>query len=260
MSEKREYGETVRKIFSISEGSTTHEEIKERLLDGGKVTGTNMCVMICAILIASVGLNTGSTAVIIGAMLISPLMGSILAFAYGEASLDRKVAFKHIIGFVFQIFASVLTATLYFLISPIKEPTAELLARTSPTLFDVIIATAGGVAGIIGQTRKDKANNIIPGVAIATALMPPLCTCGYSIANGNWSMLGGAAYLFIINTYFIFLSACIVLMILKIPKVRVLTEREWKKKQIRMLINTIIASLPATVGAVWYIVSIVSAD
>ncbi len=242
-------------MFSLKEDSASHDEIKTRLLDGGKVTGTNMCVMVCAILIASVGLNTDSTAVIIGAMLISPLMGSILAIGYGVASVDGGLVKRHVIGFLFQIIASVLTATIYFLLSPVKEPTGELLARTTPTLFDVIIATAGGVAGIIGQTREDKANNIIPGVAIATALMPPLCTCGYSIANWNMKMLGGAAYLFMINTYFIFLSACIVLALLRIPKVRELTEKEWKKLIFRMIINTIIAALPAVVGAIIYMCS-----
>ncbi|MCD7811675.1 MAG: DUF389 domain-containing protein [Ruminococcus sp.] len=237
-------GTTVKRIFSIHEDSASHDEIRDRLISGGRITGTNMVVMVCAILIASVGLNTGSAAVIIGAMLISPLMGSILAIAYGNVSADYKLARNHLIGFLVQIGISVLAATVYFLISPVKEPTSELLARTSPSFFDVVVAIAGGTAGIVGQTRKDKSNNIIPGVAIATALMPPLCTCGYSIANGEWEMLGGAAYLFLVNSYFIFLSSAVVLAVLDIPKVRDLTEKEWKRLHIRMIRNTIIVLLP----------------
>ena len=245
--------EHVKKMYSLKEDTASNDEIRDRLLSGGKITGTNMCVMVCAIIIASVGLNTGATAVIIGAMLISPLMGSILAIAYGGVSADLELAKKHLTGFGFQIVTSVLSATVYFLLSPIKEPTAELIARTSPTYFDVIIALAGGIAGIIGQTRQDKANNIIPGVAIATALMPPLCTCGYSIANGQWRMLGGAAYLFLVNSYFIFLASCLILSVLGIPKVRELTEKEWRRLQRKMIRNTIIILIPSIIfGVILY--------
>lgn len=234
----------VRRAFSLREDKADNDEIRDRLLSGGKVTGTNLSVMICAMIIASVGLNTGSTAVIIGAMLISPIMGSILAVGYGTASVDVDIVKKHLIGFAFQIILSVAASTIYFLLSPIKEPTSELIARTQPSFFDVIIATAGGFAGIIGQTRKDKANNIIPGVAIATALMPPLCTCGYSIANGNWRMLGGASYLFIVNAYFIFLSSTVILSIFGIPKAREMTEEQWIRLRARMVRNTILTLLP----------------
>ena len=238
----------LKRIFSLSEDSASNEEIRSRLLDGGKVTGTNMCVLVCAMVIASVGLNVSSTAVIIGAMLISPLMGSILASAYASVSSDYPLLRKHMTGFVFQIAISVTAAAIYFLLSPVKEPTTELLARTGPTFFDVLIAFFGGLAGIIGQTRQDKANTVIPGVAIATALMPPLCTCGYAIANGRWDMLIGAGYLFIINTYFIFMSAGIILSVLKIPKMRDLTPKEWKTRRFRMIVNTIIIILPSIVA------------
>ena len=244
-SQRETVRQVVRRMFSITEDSADNEEIRNRLLSGGKITGTNMCVLVCAMIIASVGLNTGSTAVIIGAMLISPLMGSILASAYGTAANDFMLVRNHTVGFAIQILISLAATTLYFLLSPVKEPTSELLARTTPTFFDVLIATAGGVAGIIGQTRDDKANNIIPGVAIATALMPPLCTCGYSIANGNWKMLGGALYLFILNVYFIFLSACVVLMLLNTPRVRELTAEEWKRLRFRMIRNTILVVIPS---------------
>ena len=237
--------EQIRKAFSLKEDSASNEEIRTRLLDGGHITGTNMCVLVCAMIIASVGLNVSSTAVIIGAMLISPIMGSILASAYASVSADYPLLHQHTIGFGMQIAISVAAATIYFLLSPIKEPTVELLARTSPTFFDVLIAFFGGLAGIIGQTRLDKANTVIPGVAIATALMPPLCTCGYSIANGRWDMLLGAGYLFIINAYFIFLSASIILSVLKIPKMKELTEKEWRRHRFRMVRNTIIIAIPS---------------
>ena len=231
-------------MYSITADAASNEEIKSRLISGGQITGTNMVVMVCAMLIASVGLNTDSVAVIIGAMLISPLMGSILAMAYGTVSNDADLAGKHTIGFLIQIGMSVLTAAIYFFLSPVKEPTAQLLARTNPTFFDVIVATAGGVAGIVGQTRVDKFNNIIPGVAIATALMPPLCTCGYSIANGKWHMLYGAAYLFAINTYCIYMSACCILYLLKIPLVKDMTKKDERILRLKMLRNTIIVLLP----------------
>lgn len=156
-----------------------------RLLDGGKVTGTNMCVLICAMIIASVGLNMSSTAVIIGAMLISPIMGSILASAYASVSADYSLLQKYVLGFGLQVAISITAAMIYFYLTPIKDPTSELIARTSPSFFDVLIAFFGGLAGIIGQTRVEKFGTVVPGVAIATALMPPLCTCGYSIANGK---------------------------------------------------------------------------
>ena len=243
--------EKIRKAFSLSEDSASNEEIRSRLLDGGRVTGTNMCVLVCAMVIASVGLNMNSTAVIIGAMLVSPIMGSILASAYGNVAADYPLLKNHMVGFGIQIAISVTAAAIYFFLSPVKEPTAELLARTSPTFFDVLIAFFGGLAGIIGQTREDKVNTVIPGVAIATALMPPLCTCGFSIANGRWDMLLGAGYLFLINAYFIFLAACIILSLLKIPKMKELTEKEWRRRRFRMVRNTILIAIPSII-AVYY--------
>ena len=243
----------IKNMFSIKADTASHEEIRDRLLQGGKITGTNMCVLICAMVIASVGLNVSSTAVIIGAMLVSPLMGSILAMAYGLVSNDFKLMRNHAVGLAMQIIISLATSTVYFLISPLKEATPELLARTTPTFYDVLIATAGGIAGIIGQTRQGQYNSIIPGVAIATALMPPICTCGYSIANGNWKMLSGAAYLFIVNAYFIFLSSAVILSILKTPKVRQLTEEEWKRLRFRMIRNTLIVLIPSIVLAYFMI-------
>ena len=238
------YKQVLKRMFSLVEDTASHDEIRNRILSGGQITGTNMVVMVCAIVIASVGLNTDSIAVIIGAMLISPLMGSILAIAFGTASNDGDLAMKHALGFIMQIIFSVAAATIYFLLSPVKDPTDQIIARTHPGFFDVLIATFGGIAGIVGQTRSEKFNNIIPGVAIATALMPPLCTCGFSIANGEWKMLAGAAYLFAINAYFIYMSACIVLALLKIPRVNELDAKGWKKLKRKMVRNTLLVLLP----------------
>ena len=255
MSTENEHSQSIKehlkRAFTLKEDSASNEEIRSRLLDGGKLTGTNMCVLVCAMIIASVGLIMNSTAVIIGAMLISPIMGSILASAYGNVTADYPLFAKHMSGFALQIIISVTAATIFFLLSPIKEPTAELIARTGPSFYDVLIAFFGGIAGIIGQTRDDKVTTVIPGVAIATALMPPLCTCGYSIATGRWDMLLGAGYLFIINAYFIFLAASIILSVLKIPKTRELTEKQWRNHRLRMVRNTVIIAIPSIV-AVYY--------
>ena len=234
-------------MFTLQDDMASYEEIRDRLLSGGRVTGTNMVVMMCAILIASVGLNTNSVAIIIGAMLISPLMGSILAMAYGTAIASTSVLERHTLGFITQIIISVLTSTLYFLLSPVKDATSELMARTEPNGFAVIVALFGGIAGIVALTRKDKVTNVIPGVAIATAIMPPLCTCGYAIANGRWDMLFKAAYLFVLNAYFIFLSAELILLVLKIPKVKELSEKEKRSFMLRKVRNTIIVLLPCIV-------------
>ena len=137
---------TFKRMFSLKQDTATHEEIRDRLLSGGKFTGTNMCVLICAMLIASVGLNMGSTAVIIGAMLISPLMGSILAMAYGSVANNFGLTKNYAVTFLMQIIISVGISTIYFLLSPVKEATSELMARTSPNFYDVLIATFGGIA------------------------------------------------------------------------------------------------------------------
>ena len=207
-------------------------------------------MLMLAILIASVGLNTNSTAIIIGAMLISPLMGSILALAYGTVVRDGAIIRRYGMGLITQIVISLLTSTVYFLLSPVKGPTSELLARTTPTFFDVIVAVCGGLAGIIANTRKDKSGTIIPGVAIATAIMPPLCTCGYSIANGKWNMFIGALYLFILNAYFIYSSAEIILTALRLPEAMEMPEKRRKAYILKRIRNTIFVLIPCALIAV----------
>lgn len=178
--------------------------------------GTNLLILVFAILIASVGLNMNSAAVVIGAMLISPLMGPIVGVGAGLAILDLGMVNKALRNLGFAVGASVLTSTIYFLISPLHDAHSEILSRTSPTIWDVLIASAGGFAGITASASKDR-GNVVPGVAIATALMPPLCTAGFGLAHGNWAYFAGAFYLFLINSVFISLAALVTLRWLRYP-------------------------------------------
>ena len=178
--------------------------------------GTNLWILVFAIIVASVGLNMNSTAVIIGAMLISPLMGPINGVGYSIATYNFPLFRKALKNFSFAVAASLVASTLYFTISPISTAHSELLARTSPTIYDVLIALFGGLAGIVAISSKQK-GNVIPGVAIATALMPPLCTAGYGLATGQFNYFFGALYLFTINSVFIAISALVVSQVLKFP-------------------------------------------
>lgn len=180
----------------------------------GTLNAESLIILTCAIFIASIGLNVNSTATIIGAMLISPLMGPLLAVGTGLALYNTQILRKGAISLAAEIIISLLASTIYFHFSPLTYASQEIVARTSPTIWDVMVAFFGGCAGIIGA-RKKGANNIVPGVAIATALMPPLCTVGYSIASGNLKYLIGSSYLFLINCVFITLTAFLGVKIMK---------------------------------------------
>lgn len=169
-------------LFDIRGDMMSYEDIDAMMEENTDIHGSNMWILMMAIMIASIGLNVNSTAVIIGAMLISPLMSGILTMGYSLAVRDLKLMRRALLSFGVQMVISLITSSIYFSISPLGEPTAEMVARTSPTIWDVLIALFGGIARIIGNTRQKK-SNVIPGVAIATALMPPLCTAGYSIAT-----------------------------------------------------------------------------
>jgi uncharacterized hydrophobic protein (TIGR00271 family) len=179
-------------------------------------SGARIWVLISAIILASVGLNMNSTAVIIGAMLISPLMGPINGMGYSIATYDFPLLRKSFWNFTFAVVSSLLASTLYFAISPLSSAHSELLARTSPTIYDVLIALFGGLAGAISLTTKLKVN-VVPGVAIATALMPPLCTAGYGLATGQFAFFFGALYLFAINSVFIGLANVGFAKVMRIP-------------------------------------------
>ena len=196
--------------LSLTEDKADDSQIDHDLRVGAQMRGTNLWLLIFAIFIASIGLNVNSTAVIIGAMLISPLMGPIMGIGYGIGIYDFELIRRSLRHLAYAVGIALLTSTIYFLFSPLTQAESELLARTSPTLWDVLIALFGGFAGIVGATRKEK-SNVIPGVAIATALMPPLCTAGYGLANGNWSFFFGAIYLFAINCVFIAFAAIVII-------------------------------------------------
>ncbi len=194
-----------KRFFNALPDKTDETAIVEQISDGVTFRGANLWVLIFAIFIACLGLNLNSTAVIIGAMLISPLMGPIIGMGLAVGRADLELLKRSLTNYGVSTVISVLTAALYFQLTPLTEAQSELLARTSPTLYDVLIALFGGAAGILAISTGGK-GNVIPGVAIATALMPPLCTAGYGLAMGEWSFFFGACYLFFINTVFIALA------------------------------------------------------
>jgi uncharacterized hydrophobic protein (TIGR00271 family) len=199
---------SLRDRFSLLEDKADDIQIDQTLRASVVMRGTNLWVLMFAILIASIGLNVNSTAVIIGAMLISPLMGPIMGAGYGVGISDFALIRKSLKNLGIATLLALLTSTVYFAISPLTSAQSELLARTNPTIWDVLIAFFGGMAGIVAATRKEK-SNAIPGVAIATALMPPLCTAGYGIATFNIEFFLGAFYLFSINCVFIALASAV---------------------------------------------------
>ena len=231
----------INKYFDIHFERADDATIAKRLIGGAKIKGPALVILILSMFIASIGLNMNSTAVVIGAMLISPLMGPILATGFGFATLNFTVVKSGILRLSLQVTIAVLASALYFYISPVQAATSELLARTEPNIFDVFIAIFGGLAGIIGQTRKTL-DNVIPGVAIATALMPPLCTAGYGLANGNWHYFFGAGYLFFINAFFIFFASFIVLKgVYSLPSHKQAEEINRRNQLIFLVIGLIMA-------------------
>ena len=205
---------TAKRFFNALPDKTDEKVTVEQISDGVTFRGANLWVLIFAIFIACLGLNVNSTAVIIGAMLISPLMGPIIGMGLAVGRADLELLKRSLTNYGVATVISVLTAALYFLLTPLTEAQSELLARTSPTLYDVLIALFGGAAGILALSTGGK-GNVIPGVAIATALMPPLCTAGYGLAMGEWSFFFGAFYLFFINTVFIALATYVGVRLLK---------------------------------------------
>ncbi|ULA62817.1 MAG: conserved membrane protein of unknown function [Nitrospira sp.] len=201
--------------FSLLEDKADDSEIERRIRGGVELVGATPWILMFAIFVASIGLNVNSTAVIIGAMLISPLMGPIMGVGLGVAVYDFDFVKRSLWNLGIATGISLIVSAVYFSVSPLQEAQSELLARTTPTIWDVLIALFGGLAGIVGVTRKET-SNVIPGVAIATALMPPICTAGFGIATGDWRFAAGALYLYTINCVFIALSTVIGLRILRL--------------------------------------------
>ena len=236
--------QVVKRYFNVMPDKATEENVIAQITEGVAFQGAPLWILILAIFVASLGLNVNSTAVIIGAMLISPLMGPIigmgLAIGIADLNLFRKAINNYLITSIF----SVVTATIYFTISPITEAQSELLARTSPTLYDVLIALCGGAAGILAIATKGK-NNVIPGVAIATALMPPLCTAGYGLAMGNTSYFFGAFYLYFINTVFIAFTTCVGVRLMHFHRKKIVNQEKLKRVNYYIVSIVIITMIPA---------------
>ena len=226
-----------RAFFNLRSELEDYEFIHEEIEKGIIFKGTNLWILIFAIVIASIGLNMNSTAVIIGAMLISPLMGPINGMGYSLATYDFFLFRKSVKNFSFAVGASLLTSTLYFAVTPVNTAHSEILARISPTIYDVLIALFGGLAGIVAISSKRK-GNVIPGVAIATALMPPICTAGYGLATLQFNFLFGALYLFTINTVFIGVASLFVCQFLRFP-IRTIVDSE-RRKRINQYISLIL--------------------
>lgn len=207
----------LRILFNLHRDSVAPGVVIGEITAGIRFRGKNLWILIFAIFMASLGLNVNSTAVIIGAMLISPLMGPIMGIGLGLGINDLQLLKDAARNYLIAVLIGLLTSTLYFSISPVTGNPSELLARTTPTVYDVLIALFGGLAGIVAANSKDNRGNVIPGVAIATALMPPLCTAGFGLSQGNLYFFLGAFYLLFINTVFICLATYLIVRILKYP-------------------------------------------
>lgn len=230
--------------FSLHEDSAHDIEIIESISRNVEFKGSNLWALIFAIFIASIGLNVNSTAVIIGAMLVSPLMGPIMGVGLGLGINDIELIRRALKNLLIAVIISVVVSAFYFFVTPLHEAQSELLARTTPSIWDVFIALFGGLAGIVGGTRKEK-SNVIPGVAIATALMPPLCTAGFGIAIGNWYYVLGAFYLFFINSVFICISSYLIVRYMKLPK-KAFEDKDREKRVMKYIVSVVLlTSLPS---------------
>ncbi len=238
--------------FNLQEDRANEHKTIEEIERSVEFRGANLWILMFAIMVCSVGLNVNSTPVVIGAMLISPLMGPIMGVGLGMGIFDQELIVKSLKNLGVAVLISVLTSALYFLITPLQEAQSELLSRTQPTLWDVLIAFFGGLAGIVAGSRKEK-SNAIPGVAIATALMPPLCTAGYGLATAQWNYFFGASYLFFINSVFISVATWLIVRALGFHlKEYVDKERERRVRRFVLLlaVATMIPSVPTAIRVV----------
>jgi uncharacterized hydrophobic protein (TIGR00271 family) len=230
--------------FNLAGEKEKDDTVIARIEEGIVFRGTNLYILIFAIFVASLGLNVNSTAVIIGAMLISPLMGPIMGIGLGMAINDIPLLRRALYNFGIATLVALATSTVFFLLSPINDAHSEILARTSPNIYDVLIALFGGLAGTLATASRNK-GNVIPGVAIATALMPPLCTAGYGLATMQFSFFFGAFYLFVINTVFIALATLMMCRFLNFHVKDFLSEAERRKARYAALVIVLITLLPS---------------
>lgn len=214
----------IQHTFNIREGRAPYHVIRKRFVNGARLNGNHICILIIAMIIACIGLDTNSEIAIVGAMLICPIMGSVLAIAYGVATFDRALTRDAVAGLVIQMVFCLITSTLYFHLSPVASMTPSLAGNSTATVWDLILALAGGFAGGLGNSRDQEPATLISGVAVATALMPPLCAAGYGITAANLGVALSALYEFGVNVVFISLSAMVVLVLLRVPLKRDLNE------------------------------------
>ncbi|QOW10670.1 DUF389 domain-containing protein [Kaistella flava (ex Peng et al. 2021)] len=238
--------------FNLHLGEEEKEKVLTNIHSSISFSGANVWILACAIMIASVGLNVNSTAVVIGAMLISPLMSPIVGAGFALAMFDFALLRKSLKNLLISTLVGLAVSLIYFLLSPYKEAQSEILARTSPNIYDVLIAFFGGLVGVIAVTRVEKGNPI-PGVAIATALMPPLCTAGYGLATGNFSFFGGALFLYAINCVFICIATYFIVKLLKYPSVGFVDAKREKKVKIWITVITILMIVPSVFFAYQFI-------
>ncbi|MEO8171516.1 MAG: TIGR00341 family protein [Sediminibacterium sp.] len=235
---------TILDKFRLHNEKEDHVNVIKVIDAGIDFKGTNLWILIFAIFVASLGLNVNSTAVIIGAMLISPLMGPIMGIGLGMGINDLFLLRRAINNYLIATGVALTTSTIFFLLSPLNDAHSEILARTAPNIYDVLIALFGGLAGILATSSKQK-GNVIPGVAIATALMPPLCTAGYGLATLQFSFFFGAFYLFIINTVFIALATFVTIRFLHYPLKHLQTEASEKRAKRIVWLVVLITLLPS---------------
>ena len=227
--------------INLNKGEQDKNKVLEDVKSNISFTGSNLWILACAIVVASIGLNVNSTAVIIGAMLISPLMGPIVGAGFSLGIYDFDLLNKSLKNLLVATVVGLLVSTIYFYVSPFKEAQPELLSRTAPNIYDILIAFFGGIVGAVAITRVEKGNPI-PGVAIATALMPPLCTAGYGLALGNLKFFFGAMYLYSINCVFICIATFFIVKFLKYPIKKQLDDKHQKqvKNGITILITLLV--------------------
>ena len=233
--------------FNLDEDTACRDEVVAKISKGVVFRGVNLWVLIFATMIASLGLNVNSPAVIIGAMLISPLMGPIMGVGLSLGINDFDLLKKSARNFALMMSVAMVASTCYFIISPLSANSSELLARTMPTAYDVLIALFGGMAGMVAQSRRDRTSTVIPGVAIATALIPPLCTAGFGIATGQMRFFLGALYLFFINTVFIAMASFLIVQFLKYEHKVFVDKASERKVKGLMLITTLIVFIPSVI-------------
>lgn len=250
----------LRRVLNIREGRAPYHVIRKRFVNGARLNGTHLCILVIAMVIACVGLDTDSDIAIVGAMLICPIMGSVLAIAYGMATVDRALVRDAAGGLILQMAFCLVTSTLYFHLSPVAGMTRALADNSNPTVWDLLLALVGGFAGGLGNSRDQEPATVISGVAVATSLMPPLCAAGYGIATVDGRLFLSALYEFGVNVVFIALSAQVVLLLLRVPLKRdlngdgVITADEEESMQAlsralrwRILLGTALFSIPCLI-------------